>query len=495
MKPKFGITSKLFILYLAFFLIFYGTTIVCYFNIKHIMSISQTIVLKNNKITLYAKKMIEQLLSMEENIKKYRLLNKIEYWNYYQSAKKEFEKNLNKIFKLENSGFETSDRWATIYASFHNFSKELNNTQDSGEDQKTWIPETFLNQWTQIISEALAENERNIETALLEIDRQGRLASRNNLIGLGLSIIIGLFGSVFLASSMIRPIRKLRQGIRSISKEKFGESIQIRSKDEFGALANAFNEMTSRLKEEEQMRSDFISMLSHEIRTPLTSIRESVNMIVEEIMGPVNERQRKFLEIASTEIGRISDLLNHLMQVSRLESGALELETCPMDARDLVLKTVNQLEPLAQTKNIEFNLQIQDDIPNIMGTPDHLYQVMLNIVSNAIKFSYRGEKVSIHVFVGKNRETLIFSISDSGPGISKEEISLIFNKYYRAKDVRDHMDGVGLGLNISKQIIIAHGGEIRVKSIKGKGSIFEFTIPAVKPHRKIIPLKTEKKSC
>ena len=494
MKLKFGITGKLFILYLTFFLIFYGTIIVCFFNINQILRLSETIVLKNNKITLSAKKMIEQLLNMEENTKKYQILNKIEYWEYYQTARQEFEDNLNKIVELEKTEISPSDKWKAVYTSYQSFSKEHNRVQADVAEIKIWIPETFLNQWISLISSALADNERNIENALIEIDRQGRLAARNNLIGLGLSVVIGLLGSIFLANSMIRPIRKLNRGIKSISKEKFGETIKIRSKDEFGALAGAFNEMTTRLREEEQMRSDFISMLSHEIRTPLTSIRESVDMIIEEIMGPVNQRQKKFLEIASVEIGRISDLLNHLMQVSRLESGAIKMDLSEISPRSLVTKAVNHLTPLAEKKNIEFNVQIPDDIPNIMGTPELLHQVMLNIVNNAIKFSDPGKKVGIFVSVAKGHDKLIFAVSDSGPGISKEEISLIFNKYYRAKDVRTHMDGVGLGLSISRQIVSAHRGEIRVKSIKGKGSIFEFTLPVAKSHKKIKHLKTEKQS-
>ena len=497
MKLKFGITGKLFILYLTFFLIFYGTIIVCFFNINQILRLSETIVLKNNKITLSAKKMIEQLLNMEENTKKYQVLNKIEYWEYYQTARQEFEDNLNKIVELEKTEIAPSDKWKAVYTSYQSFSKEHNRVQADATDAmetKIWIPETFLNQWISLISSAIADNERNIENALIEIDRQGRLAARNNLIGLGLSVVIGLLGSIFLANSMIRPIRKLNRGIKSISKEKFGETVQIRSKDEFGALAGAFNEMTTRLREEEQMRSDFISMLSHEIRTPLTSIRESVDMIIEEIMGPVNQRQRKFLEIASVEIGRISDLLNHLMQVSRLESGAIKMDLSEIPPRHLVMKAVNHLTPLAEKKNIEFNVQIPDDIPNIVGTPELLHQVMLNIVNNAIKFSDPGKKVGIYVSVAKDHDKIIFAVSDSGPGISKEEISLIFNKYYRAKDVRMHMDGVGLGLSISRQIISAHRGEIRVKSIKGKGSIFEFTLPVAKSHKKIKHLKTEKQS-
>jgi signal transduction histidine kinase len=493
MKLKFGITSKLFILYLVFFLIFCGTTIVIYLNVKQIMTASETIVLKNNKITLCAKKMIEQVLNMEENIEKYRLLKKKEYWDYYLSAQKEFEKTLNEIMMLNISGLTAAERWETLYTSYSNFQHGQKDALHD-DSQKIWIPVTFLNQWIQIISEALAENEHDIEMSLLEINRQGQMTARNNLIGLGLSIIVGLFGSIFLANSMIRPIRRLRRGIRAIAKDEFSDTIQIKTKDEFGELAVTFNEMTKRLKEEERMRSDFISMLSHEIRTPLTSIRESVNLIIEEIMGPVNQRQRKFLEIASLEIGRISDLLNHLMQVSRMESGALETNPCSMAPNDLVMKSINHLKPLAQTKNIKFNVQIPDDIPNVIGTPDHLHQVMLNIVGNAIKFSNPGETVGVYIASDKNGDELTFSVSDSGPGISKEEISFIFNKYFRAKDVREHLDGVGLGLSISKQIIIAHGGKIWVQSVKGRGSIFRFTIPAVKPIRRIIPLKTEKKS-
>ena len=134
---------------------------------------------------------------------------------------------------------------------------------------------------------------------------------------------------------MSRPVRELRRGIKSLSRSGLTEPIRIYSNDEFGELAGAFNDMAARLIEEERMRSDFISMLSHEIRTPLTSIRESVNLIVEEVMGNINEKQRRFLEIASKEIERITTLLNHLMQISRLEAGAVEIHPRPIDPLNL----------------------------------------------------------------------------------------------------------------------------------------------------------------
>ena len=493
MKPRIGITGKLFILYLTFFLIFSGTTIVFYINVMQIMKISEVIVNKSNKISLYSKKMIAHLFSMEENTKKYRLLGKKEYWDYYISAKQEFENNLFKILDLKSTDMVFLDQWEKLYKSYSIFDNNLEYPQQNETIPKAWIPETFLNQWLKIISSAQAENEQNIAMALIEINRIGQLAARNGLIGLSVSIIVGLFGILFIANSMIRPLRKIRSGIRSISKNKFSDQIKIHSKDEFGELAGVFNEMANRLNEEELMRSDFISMLSHEIRTPLTSIREAVNLIVEEVMGPVNHQQRKFLEIAGSEIDRISNLLNHLMHVSKMESNALEIRLVPFAPEDVISKSINHLKPLAQAKNIDFKIQIPPDIPKIMGAPEHLQHVFLNIIGNAIKFCKPGDIIGVYVSLDKNQKKLIFSISDNGPGISEEEISLIFNKYYRSIEVRDQMDGVGLGLTISKQIIIAHGGKIWVKSVKGKGSIFEFTLPVAKSHKKIIALKTEKK--
>jgi signal transduction histidine kinase len=168
------------------------------------------------------------------------------------------------------------------------------------------------------------KNEQEIEIATRELNRKGRLSAKNGLIGLAISSLVGLLGIFYLAYSMIRPLRELMDGIREISSNRLGKPLKSAVRMNLASWPMPYNEMSSRLRKEERMRSDFISMLSHEIRTPLTSIRESVNMIREEVMGPINSRQEKFLEIAGSEISRISDLLSHLMQASRLEPGLVE---------------------------------------------------------------------------------------------------------------------------------------------------------------------------
>jgi signal transduction histidine kinase len=336
----------------------------------------------------------------------------------------------------------------------------------------------LINEWIERITIARAENEYDAYLATLELNRRGRMSARNGLLGLGISSLVGLLGIIFLAYTTLRPLRELLRGIRSISQDRSSEPIRVRSKDEFGELAGAFNEMATRLKQEEQMRSDFISMLSHEIRTPLTSIRESVNMIAEEVMGTINERQRKFLEIASSEIGRIGKLLNHLMQVSRLGSGAIKIRPLSVQTSALVSKCIDGLISSAEAKRIKIDTAIPEAIPWVRGDPEHLQQVFVNLLGNAIKFSPPGSEVRVRIDANKGAPDVKFSISDNGPGIQQEEQSLIFNKYYQARRVRSHMDGVGLGLHITKQIVEAHGGKLWVESEIGKGSTFAFILPA-----------------
>ena len=480
MKPTYGMTDKLFVWFFIIVLIFFGTILLLYIDVQRIVKISASIVNKNNEISSTSKNMIENLLSMEENDKKYHLLGKEDYLNYFTSAQKEFQDNLVKILNMEAQGISVSDHWKDLFKSYRERTSKLGDLRETQASKEAWIPESLINEWIERITIARAENEYDAYLATLELNRRGRMSARNGLLGLGISSLVGLLGIIFLAYTTLRPLKELLRGIRSISQDRSSEPIRVRSQDEFGELAGAFNEMAMRLKQEEQMRSDFISMLSHEIRTPLTSIRESVNMIAEEVMGPINERQRKFLEIASSEIGRIGKLLNHLMQVSRLGSGAVKIRPLSIETSAFVFRCIDGLISSAEAKRIKLETEIPDTIPRVRGDPEHLQQVFVNLLGNAIKFSPPGSTVSVRIDADKRAPDIRFLVSDNGPGIQEEEQSLIFNKYYQARRVRSHMDGVGLGLHITKQIVEAHGGKLWVESEIGKGSTFAFTLPAAR---------------
>ena len=476
MDPSYGITGKLLIWFFAIVAIFYSTILVLYLNFQQVVKISERIVSRNYAISDNSKKMLENLLSMEENEKKYRLLQKKDYLDFFTDARNEFQSSLEKIIALQGHGQQLSPHWQAVYTAYGKYAKaQGENGGKGGAD--IWIPEDVINDWIGRISNARFENQTEVEEATRELNLRGRGSVQNALIGLGVSSLVGLLGVVYLAYSMIRPLNELVRGIRSISKDRYSEPLHIRSKDELGELAGAFNEMTDRLRQEERLRSDFISMLSHEIRTPLTSIRESVNMVGEEVMGPITERQRKFLTIAGSEIGRICDLLNHLMQASRLEPGALKLHFEPVDCFTLVTNCIESLKPAAEMKKVRLTSEIPSEVPDVFGDQQYIQQVFLNLLGNAIKFSDPQAKVWVRVGESEEKGMVVFKVVDNGPGILEEDQAKLFNKFYRSPAVRDHLDGVGLGLSITKSIVEAHGGTIWVESQVGKGSVFSFTLP------------------
>ncbi|MGD9506885.1 MAG: ATP-binding protein [Syntrophobacteraceae bacterium] len=480
MRIRFGIMAKLFVWYFAIFSISFGMMMFFFMYIQKIMRVSDEIVNRKYIISSNAKNMIDGLFYMEENERKYDVLKKTEYIEYFVSAQKAFEGNLLGLIRLE-AGTASSAFWEELYKSYQAQlpaqAVQPSEAADNDSSSVPWIPEEVLNDWIKRISAARSENERQVEGAMVSLLKQGKMAVRWGAAGLAFTCFVGAVGAVFLTYSMNRPLQGLRGGIRAFSREGPSDPIKVLSNDEFGELAQTFNEMTARLKEEEHLRSDFISMLSHEIRTPLTSIRESVNLIAEEVMGPINERQRRFLDIASVELDRISNLLNHLMQVSRIEVGALNVFPAPMDPSLLVSNSVYRLAPAAESKGIKIVTRLAEGIPEVMGDREHLQQVLLNLLGNAIKFSPPGSEVTIRLDYNEDRTMARFSVEDNGPGVPEEERPLIFHKYYRASGMRNQVDGVGLGLSISKYIVEAHGGVIWVDGREGRGSAFGFTIP------------------
>ncbi len=470
-----GIRAKLFGWYFVFLLIFYGTILALYLNIHRMMAVTEKIVNTQYRISSAAKKMSESLLNMEEAEKKFLLLKKKEYLERFLLEKTEFESNLENILQLLPEGKSPSP-WHKLARNYRQVMAKAEPLDMAAPPETLWLPEAAINRWIDMISSAKAGNEEQIVLNNVELNRRGQAAVKTGMIGLALSTLVGLVWSLFLVYSTIRPLRTLTRGIRSISSGQLGRPISITSRDEFGEVARAFNEMARRLQEEESMRADFISMLSHEIRTPLTSIRESVNMIAEEVMGSINDRQRKFLKIASSEIGRISDLLNHLMQVTRLESHAIKIDLRAVAPLPWISGCIEQIKPAAAQKEIRVSLDAPPQLPEITGDPKALQQTLLNLLGNAVKFCQNGGAIEVRarIMVDGGLEVCV---ADNGPGISEDEQQLIFNKYYRGAHFRNQMDGVGLGLSITKMIVEAHGGKLWVSSRVGHGSTFCFTLP------------------
>lgn len=232
----------------------------------------------------------------------------------------------------------------------------------------------------------------------------------------------------------------------------------------------------------DKLKSDFVSTVSHELRTPLTSIKAFVELILLKPSMP-SERTLKLLRIINDESDRLGRLINDLLDLSRIEAGAMVWRSEPVSLNDVIQASVDGILPLARNKGLHLKTAIEGRLPSVHGARDRLVQVVTNLLSNAVKFTPAGGKVTVeaHQEAGPCPQ-LVVVVSDSGAGIRPEDIELIFDKFHRSSDeLTELTEGTGLGLTIARQIIERHGGRIWAASTYGAGSTFSFTIPLDRP--------------
>ncbi len=226
-------------------------------------------------------------------------------------------------------------------------------------------------------------------------------------------------------------------------------------------------------KEEEWLR--FIDTLSHELRTPLTSIIAASGLLAEELENTADQSSQKLIQTIIQNASNLETRLAELLDIVKTGSGKLKLELEPVDMKSLILGTCLQISPLLRNKQQKLNTDLPDSIPIIRGDGQRLEQVMLNLMTNAVKFT--PEEGNITIRVRKEDTGLVISVRDNGIGIPKEEQDRLFKPYSRLSADRQHHPGLGLGLALSKQVVELHGGRIWVDSEQGKGSTFSFFIP------------------
>jgi len=232
----------------------------------------------------------------------------------------------------------------------------------------------------------------------------------------------------------------------------------------------------------EQMKSDFVANVSHEIRSPMAPMKDALNLVLDETTGPLNAQQKRFLSLVDNNIRRLVRLINDLLDLSKIEAGRLELKREYNDLTSLLKDTVDSIRSYAEGKKIKLFFDTQDIIPRIIFDKDRITQVVINLVTNAIKFTPEYGEIFISLkgtySNAKELNSVEFLVKDSGPGMSAEEADGLFNRFKQLVST-ERVKGTGLGLAISKAIIEMHGGRIWVESEIGKGSVFKFSLPVI----------------
>jgi signal transduction histidine kinase len=236
----------------------------------------------------------------------------------------------------------------------------------------------------------------------------------------------------------------------------------------------------AKLYEGDQMKSEFVSIASHELLTPISAIEGYLSMILEEGIGQVDAQARDYLTKVFTSAKRLSLLIKDLLSVSRIESGKMKIDPQQLDMNKMVNDTIDQLRFMAANKGLTINYTPSTEHPPVWADPDRTMQVMVNLVSNAIKYTKEGT-ITVVIKPDEKQGFLRTSVTDSGIGMTKEAMSHLFTQFYRIDSAETAgIGGTGLGLYITKSIVEKMGGVIEVTSTPGKGSTFSFTLPLFK---------------
>ena len=233
-----------------------------------------------------------------------------------------------------------------------------------------------------------------------------------------------------------------------------------------------FQDVTQ-LRQQDEIKRSVISTVSHQLKSPLTSIQMAIHLLLEEKVGPLSEKQAELLVAAREDSDRLHNILNNLLDISRIESGRDHMEFRAVSPQEMVSEGLDHFRRAVQDQGLTLIVDLQDDLPDVLADLTRINHVFSNLLSNALKYTSPGGKITISAKAGE--EWVQFSVSDTGRGIPSKYLPRIFEQFFRVPD-QGTETGAGLGLAIVKEIVEAHGGTVGVESQEGQGSTFTFTL-------------------
>ena len=301
---------------------------------------------------------------------------------------------------------------------------------------------------------------------------------RNNLRIYVMSVLGALvlcFGVVWLMTDrFVRPLRQMAAATRSFAQGDFSARVTVKGKDEVAELADSLNNMAVSLASVETMRRSFIANVSHELKTPMTTIAGFMDGMLDGTIPP--EKQAHYMKIVSDEVKRLSRLVRSMLDLSRIDSGELKMNTVHFDLSEVLFSVLVASEQRIEKKNLSITGLDSYDKLEVDGDYDLMNQVLYNLVDNAIKFTDEGGGIDLRLIRQDNRAYV--TIRNTGAGIPASEMPWIFERFYKSDRSRSlDKNGVGLGLYIVSTVIRLHNGEVSVRSVEGEFTEFSFWIP------------------
>jgi signal transduction histidine kinase len=324
---------------------------------------------------------------------------------------------------------------------------------------------TFLNVW--VTAQLMFASYHDLQLAIVLL-----------VFAVGIAVALG----TFLANTLTQRISRLEVAARSLAAGDLGSRAEIAGSDEIARLALTFNEMAARLEEAdrkqrrlENLRRDLVAWASHDLQTPLTSIQLQVEALSDGLVEDPETVQR-YLHSIQRETRSLSRLIDDLFQVAKMDAGGVELDYTEFSLPDLLCDALDSFSAVASKKEVELSSQVAPEAEMVFMDPARMGRVMNNLIANALRHTPQGGRVC--VTARREPDRLLIEVSDTGEGISPDDMPHVFERFYRGEKSRSRTTGgAGLGLAIVLGIVEAHGGTITIESETGNGTIFRLQFP------------------
>src|SRR5262249_14486981 len=286
------------------------------------------------------------------------------------------------------------------------------------------------------------------------------------------TLLLALALSLLLSDSVVVPLRRTQRRLAAIASGDFSGHVEVPNRDEIGALAADVNRMNDQirrpykeLQNASAHKSEFLANMSHELRTPLNAVLGFTQVLQQKLFGEVNAKQEEYLADIHGSADHLLDLINDVLDLSKVEAGQVELEKTTFSLREALERGVVMLRERATKGGVRLTIEPSPEVELVEGDERRIRQVVFNLLSNAVKLTPAGGSVEISS-AKRNGEVLV-SVHDTGPGIAPEDQERIFEEFQQTDAGAEEQEGTGLGLALSKKLVELHGGRIWVESEPG----------------------------
>ncbi len=469
---------------LATVLIVAGVNIYALTQLRQLTALNSELVSRHYPAIESSKRLMGSLSSQLRSEKKYLILHEAALLREFDREADDFQRRLEALTALEVSeegrrllaqvGREQQDYRATVHERARaGMERGPAAGYEHGRDARIGkimdLLDAYLNVCDVRVGAVMAESRDR--TAQAETILQEMLL---------VSILVTIALAAVASYSVLHPLRRVQQHIRLIGQGEFASSMQTAVPQELRELVDTINWMGSKLKELDDLKAEFFSQISHELRTPLASLREGIQLLLDQVAGPLTARQLEALRIMKDSSQRLIQQISTLLDLSKMEAGMMEYRIAQADLKRLADGSVNKMRWLAESKRIPVLIRAPDSRIWVPMDAARIEQVLDNLLSNALKFSPAGATVHVSIEPDPAAGGIRVAVKDAGPGIAPEDLPHIFNRFYQGRrQGAQTMAGSGVGLALAKKIVEAHQGRIWVESREGEGTTVQFVLPVL----------------